>query len=162
MLTEITKEWCGWLWVAMGGCGWFWVVLGRWFSPLHFCRHLYSTATDDDDGNDTKVEFKHSIIFTPDYAHTHGHSPTPANICCVHTHTHTHRHWGVLTAHAHRCSVAYLAINKFSILFFSPQKRKLKAVWGEGAFWIFYHNFLCFIFLWLSRDNWIAIEFNYF
>jgi len=48
--------------------------------------------------------------------------------------THTHRHWGVLTAHAHRCSVAYLAINKFSILFFSPQKRKLKAVWGEGAF----------------------------
>lgn len=64
---------------------WQWVV-----SPAFPPPFLHSTATDDDDGNDTKVQFKHSIIFTPDYAHTQAHTRTPARICCVQTRIHTH------------------------------------------------------------------------
>jgi len=149
---------------GVGGCGWLWVILGgSWqvvFPPallqtFIFHRHWWRRWQRHKSWVQTLNHF-----YTRLCTHTRALPNTSKHLLCPHTHT--HRHWGVLTAHAHRCSVAYLAINKFSILFFSPQKRKLKAVWGEGAFWIFYHNFLCFIFLWLSRDNWIAIEFNYF
>jgi len=129
MLTEITKEWCGWRWVVVGDFGWF---LAGGFPPctsadIYIPPPLMTTMATTQKLSSNTQSFLHPTMHT----HTRALNTSKHLLC---PHTHTHRHWGVLTAHAHRCSLAYLAINKFSILFFSPQKRKLKAVWGEGAF----------------------------